>query len=388
MCRSRVLPATVGIACVLGLGAAVLAAAPQQPQPPAPQTQTAQQRFKNVQVLKDIPAAQMNPTMHLMAGQLGVGCTFCHVWEQWEREDKPQKQIARAMIAMTSAINRSSFGGAQMVTCYTCHRGQPKPVTMVALPVPAPPHWEAPEPALPVLPDVDEILSKYVRALGGEQALRKVTSRVITGRRDIPTGPGGLIPMPAEVEIFQKAPNRTLSVYRTDTFTISDGFDGTTAWTQTAAGAVNTLPDPDQGRVRRSANFYEPLELTQDFVRMEVRAIEKVGARDAHVVVGYPEGDTPERLYFDTQSGLLLRRAAYLQTPAGPSPFEVDFDDYRDAGGVRFPFLVRMNPASQRTELGTSSTLRIDSVRTNVIIDDSRFVRPQPRPRPSAPAAQ
>ena len=116
---------------------------------------------------------------------------------------------------------------------------------------------------------------------------------------------------------------------------------------------------------------------------MEVRAIEKVGARDAYVVVGYPEGDTPERLYFDAQSGLLLRRAVYLPTAAGPSPFEMDFDDYRDEGGVKIPFVIRMNPASQRTEIGTSSTLRVLKVQTNVAIDDARFTKPQPRPRPA-----
>lgn len=349
--------------------------------------QAAAPAFKNVQVLKDIPASQMNPTMHLIAGQLGVGCTYCHIWEEWERENKPQKQIARRMLAMTAALNKNSFGGEQMVTCYTCHQGKPKPATMVALPVPAPPHWEAPDPPPPVLPAVDEILSAYIRALGGEQALRRVTSRVMTGTRDIPTGPAGLIPMPAEVTMYQKAPNLTMNVYRTATFTVSDGFDGTTAWAQTAAGAVNAPPNPDHGRVQRSANAYEALELKGNYTRMEVRAIETVGTRQAYEVLGFREDDAPERLYFDTQTGLLMRRAWHLPTAAGPSPYQMDFEDYRDSGsGVKVPFVIRMNPASQRTELGTTSTLRVTTVQDNVAIDDSRFTKPQPRPRPLPPA--
>lgn len=378
----RALAATLGIAFARVLASA----APQQPPAPAPQVRTAQQQYKNIQALKEVPANQINPTMHLIAGQLGVECQFCHVWEQWDREDKPQKQIARRMITMMAEINRGSFGGSQLVTCYTCHQGRPKPVGMVALPAPKPPSAEAPPPA-PALPPVEEILSKYVQALGGEQALRRITSRVITGQRDIPTGPGGVVPVPAEVEIHQKAPNLTVTIYRAEKFATAEGFDGTTAWSKNVAGAVANLPDPDQGRARRAANFYEPLELRQSYTRMDVRAIEMVGTRQAYVVVGYPEGDNPERLYFDTRTGLLLRRAVYLQTLTGPSPYEVDFDDYRDAGGgVKMPFLVRMNPASQRTELATSSTLRVLKVQNGVAIDESVFTKPQstpPAPRPT-----
>ncbi len=372
---------------VLGLTwASVAAQAPQGPPQQAP-IRTAQQQFKNIQVLNDIPANQMNLSMHLIAGQLGVGCQYCHVWEQWDREDRPQKQIARRMMIMTNDINRNSFGGARAVTCFTCHQGRPKPVSTVVLPSPVVPRFDdPPPPPAPALPTVDQILSKYVQALGGEQNLRKVTSRVITGKRNIPTGPGGIDSTPAEVEIFQKAPGLTLNVYRTEKFTISDGFDGTTAWAQTVAGAVNDLPTPDQGRVKRTANFHEPLEMKQNYARMSVRGVESVGRRQAYVVLGVLEDDTPEQLYFDTQTGLLLRRATFMRTPLGDSPFEIDFDDYRDAGGgTKIPYVVRMNPAGPRTELGTSSTLRIEKIRNGVSIDDSRFVKPQPRPRPPAP---
>ena len=374
--RSRVIN-SLALAGVIAIS--VLARA-EQSQDAAPPVRTAAQQFKNVQVLRDIPANQMNPTMHLIAGQLGVGCQFCHVWEKWDLEDRPQKQIARRMMTMTAELNKSAFGGAPVVTCYTCHRGQPKPVAMVMLPVPRPPAHDAPAPAEPVLPTIDEVLIKYVQALGGEQALRKVTSRVITGKRDIPTGPGGLVPIPAEVEIYQKAPNLTVSIYRTEKFVISDGFDGTGAWAQTIAGAVNNVQNPDAGRIRRMADFYEPLDLRQNYTSLSVEGIETIGSRRAYVVVGRPEGDTPERLYFDVQSGLLVRRAVYLQTPAGPSPFQVDFEDYRESGGVKIPFLVRTNPASQRSELGTSSTLRVLKVKNNVALEPARFMRPQANP--------
>lgn len=384
MRRANLVGRTAVTVAVLAFSIAMSSLVAQQPAPPAAPPGAAPpggpaRTFKNVQVLKDLPFAQMNPTMHLITAQLGVGCTYCHIWEQWDREDKARKHIARSMFAMTLAINKTYFGGSQMVTCYTCHQGHPKPTNMVALPVEPPPHWEAPEPTPPVLPSVDEVLTGYVTALGGEAALRKITSRVMTGKQNIPTGPAGLIPMPADVEIYQKAPNKTIRIARAEKITVSDGFDGTGAWAQNPAGAVNPLPEPDQSRARRQANFYEPLEWKQNYLRMQVASIEKVGTRDAFVVVGYPEGDNEERLFFDTQTKLLLRRKVYISTGMGPSPYQVDFEDYRTVNGVKMPFVIKMNPSTQRNELGTSSTITLTKIETNVAIDDARFVRPQPK---------
>ena len=341
-----------------------------------PQVRPAQQPYKNVQVLRDLPPNQMTQTMHLIQGQIGVECQFCHIWEEWEREDKPMKQVARRMLAMVASLNKNSFGGAQVVTCYTCHRGSPTPVSTVILPVPRPPSVDNPPPA-PVLPMVDEILRRYVQSLGGEAAVRKVTTRVVRGKRDIPTGPGGMIPMAADVEMYQKTPNLTLNVYKTEKFTISDGFDGTAAWSKNITGNVVTLQSPDQSRTTRGADFYAPLNIAEQYTRLTVVGIERVNGRDAYVVVGTLAGDTPERLYFDVQNGLLLRRATTLPTGVGTSPYEVNYEDYRVMkSGARFPFLIRMNPAGPRTEIPTTSTFRVLSVRENVALDDALFGRP------------
>jgi hypothetical protein len=236
----------------------------------------------------------------------------------------------------------------------------------------------------PVLPTVDQILTRYVQALGGEQAIRKVTSRVVTGTQYIPTGPGGTVPMPAMVERYQKAPGVNVTIYRTPTYAISQGFDGTTAWAQDQAGRVSDAVTLDTRRAKRTADFYEPLTLKQQYAQMTVKAIEKVNDHDAYMVVGVPQGDTAEWLYFDTQSGLLLRKVTVLPTPAGNSPYQVDFDDYRDTGsGVKFPFLIQMNPATPRTELAPNATLRVTKVQDNAPIEDSKFAKPATRAAPA-----
>jgi hypothetical protein len=187
--------------------------------------------------------------------------------------------------------------------------------------------------------------------------------------------------MPAIVERYQKAPNVNVTTYRTPTYAISQGFDGTTAWSQDQAGRVTDAVPLDVQRARRTADFYEPLSLRQEYAKMSVSGIENVNGHDAYVVVGVPQGDAAERLYFDTLSGLLVRKQTVLPTPVGNSPFQMDFDDYRDTGsGVKFPFVIRMNPANPRTELAPNATLRVTKVEDNKPIEDARFVKPAPRP--------
>jgi hypothetical protein len=346
----------------------------------------AEQVYKNIKVMKGLPASQIIQGMHLIKAELGVDCTHCHIEMEWDREDvQPMKDKARAMYTMMTEINRANFEGKQVVTCYTCHKGHAIPEDIPAMP--APPIKEA-EASKVTLPTSDQILAKYVTALGGEQAIRKVTTRVITGTQDIPTGPGGTIPTPATIERSMKAPNLIVDVYKTDKFSISNGFDGTGSWARGQNGNVNS-PAPggiDAERARRAAAFYEPLTLKQQYPMMTVDGIERVNGREVYVVTGTPAANTPERLYFDTQNGLLLRKWTYLETASGRSPYQVDFDAYRDTGsGVKIPFVVHLSPAGMRTEIEPTSTLRITSVQDNVPLDDAKFVKPA-SPPPAAPA--
>jgi photosynthetic reaction center cytochrome c subunit len=361
--RSRVSIVIVALACTVPASAQVS---------PANEGKTAEQVYKNIQALKGTPANELNQSMHLMKGAVGLDCIYCHIEREWEKDVKPAKDVARKMIVMMNDINTRQFGGRQVVTCNTCHNGHPIPAGMPTFPVLEPVTTPKPE-----LPSADQVLAKYVQALGGEQALRKVTARSIAGTQYIPTGPGGVVPTPAAVERVQKAPNLAVTTYRAPTYSIAEGFDGTTAWSQNQAGRVTEPVKLDVGRAARAADFYEPLNLKQEYPQLTVRGIEKVNGRDAYLVVGVPAGDKPESLYFDTQTGLLLRKQTVLPTPIGDSPFQTDFDDYRDTGsGVKFPFLIHMTPANARTELAPEATLRVIKVEDNVTIDSAKFAKP------------
>src|SRR5581483_1358065 len=95
---------------------------------------TSEQTFKNIQVLKGLPASQIESVMNLFVVSLGARCETCHVREgnnwSFEKDDKPAKKTAREMIQMVLNINKESFGGRSQVTCNTCHRGQNHPVAI------------------------------------------------------------------------------------------------------------------------------------------------------------------------------------------------------------------------------------------------------------------
>ena len=377
---------TIGAAAVLAI-AASLSAAAQQPTPEQMAGKTAEQVYQNIQVLNGIPADQVIPTMRFIAGALGnVECTFCHVGNRNTRasDDNKLKLTARTMIKMELAINKDTFGGRVQVTCYTCHRGAAEPVGVPVLSAEAAPAAPAaPEggQAAAAGPSVDQILAKYVDALGGEQALRKITSRVITGTQELPAA-GSNPPPQVQMELSEKAPNVNVTVLRAaNGTTTSDGFDGTSSWARNR-GQVTEATGVDLARAKRDADFYGPLDLKQEYGQMFARGTDKIGGRDVYRVIGIPKDDAAEQLYFDTQTGLLLRRVTFTVTPLGNDPTYTDFDDYRDTGyGVKMPILVKNYCWYARTSTDE------DTVESNATNDGSKVTKPESKPVPR-PAGQ
>src|ERR1041384_2008720 len=125
--------------------------------------QTAEKKFKNIQIFKGLPATQLAPTMAFISGSLGVRCSYCHASNGFEKDDKQTKLTARRMIQMVFDLNKGSFNGQGAVTCFTCHRGKPTPVSIPAV---GQNLWApgAPSPTPAPLPSVKQILDRYVQA--------------------------------------------------------------------------------------------------------------------------------------------------------------------------------------------------------------------------------
>src|SRR5437667_8702148 len=143
--------------------------------------------FKNVQVLKGIPVNQFMETMGFFSAALGYNCTNCHgdaVLGNWERyaDDIPVKRTARRMIQVVNTINKDLFGGREAVTCYTCHRGSPTPKVIPSLmeqysePPADDPNDVEINRRISAPPGAEEILNRYLQAIGGTARVAGMTS--------------------------------------------------------------------------------------------------------------------------------------------------------------------------------------------------------------------
>lgn len=341
---------------IVVIASAIIISAQQQP----PATQTAAQRFKNIQIFKDIPATQLDPTMAFISGSLGVRCNYCHVPGQFEKDDKPTKLAARRMIKMVFDLNKGSFNGHGAVSCFTCHRGKPTPVSVPAvgqnLWAPSSPP-SSPEP----LPSVIEILDRYVRALGGAGALQKITSRSAKGSR---IGADGVL---VPEEVHQKAPDKLLTVTSYPNVVFSNGFNGTVVWGHSSREGATPLPEQIVVQMKREAVFYKELKTPELYSNLTVVGRVPVADADAYVIQAKPVDGPVEKLFFDVRSGLLVRRYAESDTVLGKFPLQTDYEDYREVDGIKQPFLIRWSMP------GRSWGRKIAEIKQNVPLDDAKF---------------
>jgi hypothetical protein len=102
-----------------------------QEKAPAAGTDTAGKKFKNIQILKDLPADQLIPVMRKFNASLGVECNFCHVINPdhtgFDKDDKPEKKMARQMLVMVADMNKREKVLGGKATCFMCHHGSPEP---------------------------------------------------------------------------------------------------------------------------------------------------------------------------------------------------------------------------------------------------------------------
>jgi len=331
----------------------------------------AEQEYKNVQALKGIPAEQIIPAMQFIAASLGVECEYCHVPRAFEKDDKKPKVTARKMIGMMMAINKENFEGHREVTCYSCHRGSANPVATPIISAEEPKREAAEssktgEPK-PVFPPADQLLDKYVAAIGGADALQKVTSRVQKGTL-IAFG-GQHFP----VDVYSKAPEKRLSVMHLSNGDSITAFDGKQGWLS-VPGRVHMMSTMENAAARIDADLYFPLHVKTLYEKFQVDAGEKIDGHDTYLVVGRNEGQPPLRLYFDKESGLLLRFVRYGETPLGRNPTQIDYADYREANGLKIPFRWTLSRP------GNQFTIQVEQLQQNVPVDDAKFVAPPPPP--------
>jgi hypothetical protein len=329
------------------------------------QAQTTEQKFKNIQVLKGIPADQLIPAMQFISASLGVECEYCHVQHAMDKDDKKPKLTARKMITMMMQIDADNFKNAREVTCYTCHRGSVHPVGTPILSAENSPAFHAPEEeaaAATVLPSAQAILDKYLAAVGGAAALQKIKTRVQTGNIEVAD-------KKYPIEIYSQGPDKRVSISRLPSGPSITAFNGEAGWLS-APNGIRRMSSAEQQAARIDAELYFPLQLPQMYQDFEVGSGEVIDGK-ATYLVSATGNDTPGlRLYFEQESGLLVRLIRFAETPLGRNPTEIDYADFRVADGVKLAYRWTLARPNGRF------TIQIDAVKQNVPVDQGQFVTP------------
>jgi hypothetical protein len=320
-------------------------------------TQTAGEKFKNIKVLNDMPADQMGKVMNLISASLGMDCNECHDKNDFSKDNRT-KETARKMMSMTFDINKNSFNGRPEITCNTCHNGREHPQS-------APNLTPTAQPERPAQPDkkptVDEILAKYQTAIGGKAKLAKITSRYIKSQRVEADGKT----IEAE-EMWQKGNKLSLkTTYPKDV--ITEGFDGTNAWKKVNGNAIDLKTDEAE-LIKREAQIANG-DFKSIYSKMDFRFIDKIDGREVYMVTAQTADNQRDRLFFDVQTGLLVRRTTGVPTVLGFYIYQVDYQQYKDFGGVKLPSMTKFAVPN------ISWTHKILEVKNNANVDDKVFMK-------------
>ncbi len=338
--------------------------------------------FKNVttSTLKELSVDDFLASMGVISAALGFDCADCHPHAGTDQADfvidtTPEKRTARRMIEMVANINRTNFAGVQRVTCWTCHHGREIPTTTIALDnlYASPPRED--EDVVPAgvgQPPADQILDRYIQAVGGAQRLASLTSFIATGT-SIGYGEFG---GDGDFTIYAKAPNQ-----RTTFITFKDhpdrgdsvwAFDGRTGWIKTPRGLFGQyeLVGGELDGARLEAQVAFPGQIKQALNNWRVGLRRSIGNKDYLVVQGSGARQLLATLYFDPQTYLLTRMVRYAPSPVGRVPIQIDYADYRDVGGIKFPFEFKFSWLDGRY------TAKLKEIKTNVAIDAAKFGKP------------
>ena len=363
---------------------------------------TSEQAFKNIQVLKGLPLDDFMGTMGVMSAALGLDCSECHQGAGTEKvdwaADTPRKVRARKMVLMMNAINHDNFSGRQLVTCWSCHHGRDRPMTTPSLEAVYGPGSQAMDDILvqmPGQPAADQIIDKYIKAIGGAEKVAGLKSFAGKGTSVGFGGFGG----GGQVQLFAKFPDQRATFIEfpkePERGTSIRTYNGRQGWFMTPLTVLKEyeLTGGELDGARLDAQLSFPGQIKQVLSNLRVSlpvtisdlpgpssqtaqqpSMAAIGQdRLVNVVQGTGPRGTLATLYFDQESGLLVRVVRYGKGPIGRTPTQIDLGDYRDVGGIKMPFRLLV------AWLGGRDAIQLTDIQTNVPVDSARFGRQEMR---------
>jgi hypothetical protein len=178
-------------------------------------------------------------------------------------------------------------------------------------------------------------------------------------------------------EVYQTAPDKIYTVINTPKQgVIERGFDGHNGWEKSQRG-LRDLQNQELGMLKRYPDLFKDIVLQGQFTRIGFSRKDKIDGKDVYLLSAIGIDGKGERLYFDTQTGLLVRRVTSTPTMVGLIPEQVDYEDYRDVDGIKMPFTIRITSIDSFY----NSTRKFTEIKLNVPVDETKFSKP---PAPAA----
>lgn len=314
-----------------------------------PAEPTAEQVFKDIQVFKGVPAKDLIPAMEFMSASLKKPCTYCHEKDDFSAETEG-KEVGRKMVLLQRDINEKWFNGRLSVTCQSCHDGEEHPST-----VPLPTTMRLRHQRYQTDKKPEDFFTKHVQSVGTEPSQIKLTGKVT---------------MPSEDHRSTTEADTELIQAKGGKFRMKDnvvfGSDGKTVWR-------DKYPMSDEpaaifsrmGRDWRGDDAFAGLD--QPFISGK----EKIGDHEAIVVRGKRANGSTEELYFDSESGLLVRMLNITPSTIGSVVSVYNYGDYKEVEGVKVPMTLEMIFPD-----GSTYTYKFTKAETSKTVDDSLFAAP------------
>ena len=222
----------------------------------------------------------------------------------------------------------------------------------------------------------DEVVQKSVTAIGGRDALVKLKSRSMAGTIALSTPAGEL---EGTIEILNAAPDKVRTLIKVDLsslgagqLTIDQRFNGTAGYVMDSLQGNRDMSGGMLDNMRTNSFPHPFLSYKEMGTTAQLGGKEKVGDRDALVVVFEPTSGSVVRTYIDAETYLPVRTILKVDVPQLGQEIEqaTDFSDYRVVDGVKLPFRLKASSQVQ------SYTITLTTVENNVSIDEALFSKP------------